>query len=359
MKGVHYIRLENKRISFDIELKRKITIITGDSATGKSTLINEIDRLLNDGRSYKNNSTAELLVLSGKDIRNTLIRIRMAKSMIILADESLGGLTSNEFAKTVNKSSCYFVIVTREMLSGIPYSVDSVVKMVTDKRNRHTVEPIYKNTSSAESVKCRPYYVVCEDSKSGFIFLKLIDTTDSRVFTALNKDGVIDKALEKFHTEHKPVLIFADGAAFGPYAKRLVSLQTFKGIDAYLPESFEFVLLHSPIFENDSQLQKVLNNVYNHIDSSCISAEQYFEQLLNEKIKETGTGYGKSGLNACLVDNCCGKGRPCQLLIKEKSIDKVQGLLEQLPIDFSSIFIDKTLNSKVVRIGNHYEYKPN
>ena len=29
MKGVHYIRLENKRISFDIELKRKITIITG------------------------------------------------------------------------------------------------------------------------------------------------------------------------------------------------------------------------------------------------------------------------------------------------------------------------------------------
>lgn len=52
-------------------------------------------------------------------------------------------MTSNEFAQAVNNSNCYFVIVTREKLSGIPYSVDSIVKMITDKRNRHTIGPIY------------------------------------------------------------------------------------------------------------------------------------------------------------------------------------------------------------------------
>ena len=50
---------------------------------------------------------------------------------------------SNTSLKRENNSNCYFVIVTREKLSGIPYSVDSIVKMITDKRNRHTIGPIY------------------------------------------------------------------------------------------------------------------------------------------------------------------------------------------------------------------------
>ena len=51
MKGKHQIVVQNKRIHFSFSVKRNITLIKGDSATGKTTLfsmIEEYDRLGND-----------------------------------------------------------------------------------------------------------------------------------------------------------------------------------------------------------------------------------------------------------------------------------------------------------------------
>ena len=38
MKGTYRIRITSKRLQYDFELRRKYTIIKGDSATGKTTL---------------------------------------------------------------------------------------------------------------------------------------------------------------------------------------------------------------------------------------------------------------------------------------------------------------------------------
>lgn len=40
MKGKHRIIVQNNRLHYEFEIKRNITIIQGDSATGKTTLIN-------------------------------------------------------------------------------------------------------------------------------------------------------------------------------------------------------------------------------------------------------------------------------------------------------------------------------
>lgn len=39
MKGRHHIIIETSRVKFEFDIKRNITIIQGDSATGKTTLI--------------------------------------------------------------------------------------------------------------------------------------------------------------------------------------------------------------------------------------------------------------------------------------------------------------------------------
>lgn len=44
MKGRHRIVVKNNRIHYEFEIKRNITIIQGDSATGKTTLINMLRR---------------------------------------------------------------------------------------------------------------------------------------------------------------------------------------------------------------------------------------------------------------------------------------------------------------------------
>ena len=40
MKGSYTIRIHNRRVTFTIELQRNLTIISGDSATGKTTIVN-------------------------------------------------------------------------------------------------------------------------------------------------------------------------------------------------------------------------------------------------------------------------------------------------------------------------------
>lgn len=43
MKGKHTLRVMTKKVSFTLELKRKYTILRGDSGTGKSTFANYIE----------------------------------------------------------------------------------------------------------------------------------------------------------------------------------------------------------------------------------------------------------------------------------------------------------------------------
>ena len=42
MRGKYRVVVKNKRLHYEFEIKRNITIIKGDSATGKTTLINMI-----------------------------------------------------------------------------------------------------------------------------------------------------------------------------------------------------------------------------------------------------------------------------------------------------------------------------
>lgn len=139
MTGIHYIKLKNKKISFNIRLERKITIVRGYSGTGKSTLVKVVDQFIRENFMYKNNSTAKLNVLDSDSIKSNIYTLKYIcedeENNIVVMDEDTLGLSSNELANAINKSDCYFVIVTRERLSGIPYSINSVMKMVTDKNN--------------------------------------------------------------------------------------------------------------------------------------------------------------------------------------------------------------------------------
>lgn len=47
MRGIHRVIIQNKRIRYDFELRRNLTIIRGDSATGKTTLIDMIQEHMN------------------------------------------------------------------------------------------------------------------------------------------------------------------------------------------------------------------------------------------------------------------------------------------------------------------------
>ena len=113
MKGSHRIIVESRKVKYDFTIKRNITILTGDSGSGKTVLI----ELIRDYRRY--GSDSGVFVSCDRDCRTIdnedwERQISEISDSIIFIDEGNRFLTSKKFAELVQKSDNYFVIATRE-----------------------------------------------------------------------------------------------------------------------------------------------------------------------------------------------------------------------------------------------------
>ena len=80
MRGSYYIKIKNNRISYDIVLKRCITIIKGSSGTGKTNLINMLQLFIrkdiNSGVSVSTNIKTIRVLDDSIDWRDELNKYR-------------------------------------------------------------------------------------------------------------------------------------------------------------------------------------------------------------------------------------------------------------------------------------------
>lgn len=125
MKGSHRIIVETRKVKYDFTIKRNISILTGDSGSGKTVLI----ELIRDYRRY--GSDSGVFVSCDRDCRTIdnedwERQISEISDSIIFIDEGNRFLTSKRFAELVQKSDNYFVIATREKLPMLPYSVNEI-----------------------------------------------------------------------------------------------------------------------------------------------------------------------------------------------------------------------------------------
>lgn len=125
MRGKYRIVIENKRIRYDFEIRRNLTIIKGDSATGKTTLVSMVSEY------YENREASGITlhcdktcaVLEGRD---WMSRLTAYSDSIIFIDEGNEFVRTVEFASEIKKTDNYYVIVTRESLPTLPYSVTEI-----------------------------------------------------------------------------------------------------------------------------------------------------------------------------------------------------------------------------------------
>lgn len=127
MKGKYHIVVQNNKLRYELNIKRNITIIRGDSATGKTKLIDLLEQAATLGES----SGVEVLcecpcrTLGGSDWNLVLPNIH---EQIIFLDEENKFIKSQQFVAAVKNSDNYFVIVTREDLPNLPYAVDEIIQ---------------------------------------------------------------------------------------------------------------------------------------------------------------------------------------------------------------------------------------
>ena len=301
MKGMHHIVIQNKRIRFAFSIKRNITIIRGDSATGKTTLFSMIEEYGNLGKDsgVQIQCDKACVALSGKYWQETLENIH---DSIVFVDEDSRFLKTKDFAKRIRNSNNYYVLITRENLPALPYSVEEIYGIHCSGKymdTRQVYNLFYKIYSETNPGKILIKSLITEDSQAGFTFFSQVSKTRGICCeSAGGKSNILGILQEKLlDKEQKETLVIADGAAFGPEMAHISQLLRGNvNIKLYLPESFEWLLLYADIL-NKPFIRKKLEEAENYIESQkYFSWERYFTDLLMEETKDSPYPYDKSNL---------------------------------------------------------------
>lgn len=175
MKGSYHIVVQNRYIKYEFDITRNLTIIQGDSATGKTTLVDMIRESHFDGESgITISSKCPLRVLEGDLWKEQLSYI---KDSIVFIDEGSSFVETEDFAREAKKSSNYFVIVTRENLDMLPVSVEEVYGIKSIGRYGklekvyHEIYRLY-DFNKGNELPVTPTVIMVEDSNSGYQFFR-------------------------------------------------------------------------------------------------------------------------------------------------------------------------------------------
>lgn len=298
MKGKYKIIVQNNRLHYEFEIKRNITIIQGDSATGKTTLINMLRQAENLGESSGIDVSADVpcRVLEGKSWE--LILTHSAGSIFFI-DEENSFINTERFAAAVRGSDNYFVLITRENLYNLPYSVEEIYGLHASGRYQSTkkiFQQMYHIYPEISDQILMPEKVIVEDSNSGYEFFSCVCQQNGKTCISAEGKSNIFSMLQDIKNEE--VCVIADGAAIGPEMNRLHhQLMKMPNIHLFLPESFEWLILSCGLFA-DKEIASVLEQPEAYIDSKkYFSWERFFTSFLIEKTEGTFWQYKKSKLN--------------------------------------------------------------
>ena len=282
MKGKYKIVVRNSKVQFTLEIERNITIISGQSGTGKTTLIGLIQDYEQLGRqSGVTVQCARPCVGVGGNQWQLLLE--HTENSIVFIDEGNPFLRSKEFAEIVTHSSNYFVLITRESLPQLPYSIGSILKMEqTGKLNKITYNqtyPLYDSIPELDKQYIGQFTFLTEDSKAGFqMYSCIAELKGTTCVSAYGKSNIASSITGRLEQK---LLVIADGAAFGSEIEKVYQmiLEQPETIRLYLPESFEWLVLKSGIVAHPD-LANILAAPYDYIASEKhASWERYFACL--------------------------------------------------------------------------------
>lgn len=222
MKGKYHIIVQNNRLRYEFDIKRNITIIRGDSATGKTTLISMLQSAASLGESSGIDVICErpCRVLSGSDWQILLPNLH---DQILFLDEENQFIKTQEFASAIKNSDNYYVIITREDLPNLPYSVNEIYGIHASGKY-HDLKQTYNEMYQIYNVddfkgRKKPEAVIVEDSNAGYDFFKKV--CDDVGISCKSAHGKSNLCASMLKTDHTNVLAIADGAAIGPEMNEL------------------------------------------------------------------------------------------------------------------------------------------
>ena len=301
MVGAYHIIVSNRYVKYEFDIKRNITVIQGNSATGKTTLL-EMIREYNeeDDSGIVLKSDKPCVVLYGKNWKEQLQGIH---DSIVFIDESGRFVKSEDFANQIRYTSNYYVIVSREKLSNLPYSVNEIYGIRENGKYiglkpQYVLNEFYHIYGRSPQILYEPDVIITEDSNSGYEFFSNVSEEHCICIQAGGKSRIINLIQDNKYRNQR-ILTIVDGAAFGAEMEEVMQyiLNVNQNVELYAPESFEYLLLQSDIFCSKA-IQEKLEKTYNYAASEkYFSWEQFYTALLIEETVGTKMQYKKEKIN--------------------------------------------------------------
>ena len=147
MKGKYVISVVSRKATYKLELERKVSVIKGNSGTGKTSMLRLISEYLEFGKKsgvkITIDASAALCVLTNSSDWEKILS--SVHDTVIFADEDVEYIYSDSFQKELWKADCYAVIVSRSGgFTGIPYSISGIYEFVTEKKGENTTTSMYQ-----------------------------------------------------------------------------------------------------------------------------------------------------------------------------------------------------------------------
>ncbi len=305
MKGRYHFRVKSKKTVFEFDIKRNITVLKGDSATGKTTLLHMMYEYLRAGREsgYSVSADCAYYVYLRREIGRSWQDILFPlENTVIFIEENNHFVFSKEFAQFVRMSGNYFVLVSRSPLKMLPYSIHEIYEIILStkhgsvRESYHELKELYSNYPVTENN--RADIVITEDSNSGYqFFSKLFE--NRQVVSARGSSRILDR-LKELQQGGLDLLAVADGAAFGAEIETCLEYsmsRTGQRIAVWMPESFEYLILQSGLIPS-AELQKILASVSDYVEAKDFESwEQFFTQLLIRLTYKKSYRYSKKLLD--------------------------------------------------------------
>ncbi len=294
------MKVSNNRVSYTLELERNITILTGDSGIGKTALARLVQNYEDAGKQSGVTVKCKVPCRSITSDDGWQARLDGIHNSIIFIDEGRRFLKSQDFAEAVDGCDNYFVLITRESLPQIPYSVHSVLTLKNTKRvgTRHYSRAYerFDFISHFTDAVSRTDILLTEDSNAGYtVYQELVKDTPCNCVSAAGKSNIAGMLTSY---DHQKIIVVADGAAFGADMNDVYSyyLERPDDVTLFLPECFEWLILKSGIV-SDEKLGMILRLPWNYILSEEYKSwELFFTDLLVNLTAGTRLQYSKSKL---------------------------------------------------------------
>lgn len=275
------------KLNYIMKLEHRVTVIQGDSATGKSTLVRYIE--MQDSMKVNIKSPKKLLATNISNLMNIVEvtgNYSLNSEYIYVLDE-YDGIDNPNLARIINNSTSMFIIITRDAsIPNINYGIDQIYQFKNSGKYNYLTK-MYNNLNDRNINLENITEIITEDSGSGFEFYNTF-----RNFHTLSSYG--NSNVIKLTKNNQIIVI--DALGFGPFTKALMSEVGIKNIFIIYPPSFEYLLIKS-LFWNKYQnnIDKNKKNITNH--------EQYYHHILKNLLVEFGINYSKSHLNPWFIHN--------------------------------------------------------